>query len=74
MTNIKFSLGFLWCFVFFLRDVTSKELRTDAVFLPFFEHKNFWIYKSHASQSWSVMQLLHFFMKMRFISFLVHVL
>ena len=40
MTNIKFSLGSLWCFVYILRDVTSNELRTDAVFLPFFEHKN----------------------------------
>jgi hypothetical protein len=40
MTNIKFSLGFLWCFVYILRDAISNELRTDAVFLPFFEQKN----------------------------------
>jgi len=38
--SVKFSLGFLWCFLYILRNVASNELRTYAVFLPSFEHKN----------------------------------
>ena len=56
MNSVKFSLGFLWRFLYILHDVTSNGLRTDAVFLPFFEHKNCLNLQFHLPQRWSVKQ------------------
>jgi hypothetical protein len=62
INRVKFFFGFLWYFLYILRIVTSNELRTDAVFLPFFGHKTVCIYKRHLPQMWSVLHGSHFFM------------